>query len=242
MSKRPLVSIVDDDESVRDSLPELLGQLGFAAQAFSSAEAFLASSAPAETDCLILDIAMPGISGPDLQLELMRRSQEIPIVFITAHLDDGVRRASAREGSRGVPVQALQREGPARRAHRSAVDEVEMRTTGIGSPGRGPHAGNSVAAARAIGAAATPNGRPIVFVVDDDVSVRESLELLLRTAGWSLRLSLPRGIPRQASRRLPCCLVLDVSLPGLNGLELQKQLPSARICRSSSSLATATYR
>jgi FixJ family two-component response regulator len=91
MSKRSLVSVVDDDESVRESLPDMLRQLGFAAQAFSSAEAFLASEAVGETRCLILDVAMPGMSGPDLQQELTRRRQEIPIVFITAHEDATIR-------------------------------------------------------------------------------------------------------------------------------------------------------
>ena len=91
MSKRSLVSVVDDDESVRESLPDMLRQLGFAAQAFSSAEAFLASEAVGETRCLILDVAMPGMSGPDLQQELTRRRQGIPIVFITAHEDTTIR-------------------------------------------------------------------------------------------------------------------------------------------------------
>ncbi len=91
MSKRSLVSVVDDDESVRESLPDLLRQLGFAAQAFSSAEAFLASEVVGETRCLILDVAMPGMSGPDLQQELTRRRREIPIVFITAHEDVTIR-------------------------------------------------------------------------------------------------------------------------------------------------------
>jgi FixJ family two-component response regulator len=91
MSKRSLVSVVDDDESVRESLPDLLRQLGFAAQAFSSAEAFLASEVVGETRCLILDVAMPGMSGPDLQQELTRRRREIPIVFITAHEDATIR-------------------------------------------------------------------------------------------------------------------------------------------------------
>jgi FixJ family two-component response regulator len=91
MAKRSLVSVVDDDESVRESLPDLLRQLGFASQGFSSAEAFLASEVVSETSCLILDITMPGMSGPDLQQELMRRRQEIPIVFITANGDRTVR-------------------------------------------------------------------------------------------------------------------------------------------------------
>lgn len=89
--ERPLVSVVDDDESVRESLPDLVRELGFAAQAFSSAEAFLASGYVDQTKCLILDIAMPGMTGPDLQLELKNRQQDIPIVFITALRDDSVR-------------------------------------------------------------------------------------------------------------------------------------------------------
>jgi FixJ family two-component response regulator len=86
-----LVSVVDDDESVRESLPDLLRELGFVVHAFSSAEEFLASECIGETRCLILDIAMPGMSGPDLQRELTRRGQEIPIVFITANRDETVR-------------------------------------------------------------------------------------------------------------------------------------------------------
>jgi FixJ family two-component response regulator len=88
--KRSLVSIVDDDESVRESLPDLLRLSGFAAEAFSSAEAFLASDVVSETSCLLLDIAMPGMSGPDLQQELIRRCQKIPIVFITGLADGSV--------------------------------------------------------------------------------------------------------------------------------------------------------
>jgi FixJ family two-component response regulator len=82
-----LITVVDDDESVRESLPDLLTQHGFVARAFASAEAFLASEYISLTECLILDIAMPRMTGPDLQRELARRRQAIPIVFITAHAD-----------------------------------------------------------------------------------------------------------------------------------------------------------
>ena len=91
IAMRSLVSIVDDDESVRESLPDLLRELGFAAQAFSSAEEFLASESVSQTRCLILDIVMPGMSGPDLQRELTLRRKQIPIVFISAHADETVR-------------------------------------------------------------------------------------------------------------------------------------------------------
>jgi FixJ family two-component response regulator len=87
MGKHPLVSVVDDSESVRESLPDLLKQVGFAVEAFPSAEAFLASGAVNETRCLILDVGLPGMSGPDLQRELIRRGETIPIVFITAQGD-----------------------------------------------------------------------------------------------------------------------------------------------------------
>ena len=99
MSESSLVAVVDDDESVRESLPDLLRQFGFAAQAFSSAEAFLASEALGETRCLILDVAMPGMSGPDLQQELMRRRQEVPIVFITGNGDRTVRARLIAQGA-----------------------------------------------------------------------------------------------------------------------------------------------
>jgi len=91
MVRRSLVSVVDDDESVRESLPHLLKQFGFAAEVFSSAEEFLASEFVDHTRCLILDVAMPGMSGPALQQELSRRRHVIPIVFITAHGDETVR-------------------------------------------------------------------------------------------------------------------------------------------------------
>ena len=99
MVKRPLVSVVDDDESVRESLPDLLREFGFAAQAFSSAEEFLASDCVSQTRCLILDIAMPGMTGPDLQRELTHRRQDIPIVFITAHKDEAVRPRVLAQGA-----------------------------------------------------------------------------------------------------------------------------------------------
>jgi FixJ family two-component response regulator len=99
MLTHSLVSVVDDDESVRESLPDLIRQFGFAAQAFSSAEAFLASDVVSETSCVILDVAMPGMSGPDLQQELRRRRWEIPIVFITANGDRTLRPRLLAQGA-----------------------------------------------------------------------------------------------------------------------------------------------
>jgi FixJ family two-component response regulator len=89
-AERSLVSVIDDDESVRESLPDLLRQFGFAAVAFASAEAFLESQVVGRTRCLVLDVAMPGMSGLDLQEELARRHWTIPIVFITATGDQTI--------------------------------------------------------------------------------------------------------------------------------------------------------
>ena len=99
MVMHPLVSVVDDDQSVRESLPDLLREFGFAVAVFSSAEEFLASDSIDKTQCLILDIAMPGINGCDLQQELMVRRLEIPIVFITAHKDEAVRPRLLQQGA-----------------------------------------------------------------------------------------------------------------------------------------------
>jgi FixJ family two-component response regulator len=84
---RGLVSVVDDDESIRESLPDMLELLGFAARPFASAADFLASDLIAETQCLILDVSMPGMSGPQLQEALTRLGHAIPIIFITAQCD-----------------------------------------------------------------------------------------------------------------------------------------------------------
>ena len=99
MAIQTLISVVDNDESVRESLPDLLREFGFAARAFASAEEFLASDCVGETRCLILDVAMPGMSGPDLQEELTRRARETPIVFITAYGGEDVRSRLLEQGA-----------------------------------------------------------------------------------------------------------------------------------------------
>ena len=99
MADRPLVCVVDDDESIRESLPDLVRELGFEARAFSSAEEFLESGSITATHFLILDVAMPGMSGPDLHRELMQRRQAVPTIFITAHRDDYLRLRILEQGA-----------------------------------------------------------------------------------------------------------------------------------------------
>jgi FixJ family two-component response regulator len=99
MNPRSLVSIIDDDESVRESLPDLLKEFGYASQTYSSAEEFLASDGISRSQCLILDVAMPGMSGPGLQEELNRRKVKIPIVFITGQRDKTLRSRLIEQGA-----------------------------------------------------------------------------------------------------------------------------------------------
>jgi FixJ family two-component response regulator len=94
-----LVSVVDDDESIRESLPDLLKGFGFGVRVFSSAEEFLASDGIDETSCLVLDIAMPGMSGPELKRELVRRQITIPVIFITGRKDNALRARLLEEGA-----------------------------------------------------------------------------------------------------------------------------------------------
>jgi len=98
-TEHPLLSVVDDDEMLRESLPELLREFGFAARAFSSGQEFLASDYVDQTRCLILDVAMPGMSGLDLQKELKRRGRPIPIIFMTAQKDEDIRKQAFRQGA-----------------------------------------------------------------------------------------------------------------------------------------------
>ena len=99
MNLLSVVSIVDDDESVRESLPDLLKEFGLASQTFSSAEEFLASNGIARTQCLILDVAMPGMCGPELQEELNRRKIKIPIIFVTGNRDEALRSRLIERGA-----------------------------------------------------------------------------------------------------------------------------------------------
>jgi FixJ family two-component response regulator len=96
---QPLVAVVDDDESVRESLPGLLRELGFTAQGFASADEFLSFKDLSRTQCLLLDVCMPGISGPELQQELVSRGVRVPIIFITARVDPSIREMLLQRGA-----------------------------------------------------------------------------------------------------------------------------------------------
>ena len=99
MSGVPLISIVDDDDSLRNSLDNLIRSIGFRTQGFPSAEAFLSSNQAFETACLILDVRMPGMNGLDLQRQIVAANWRIPIIFITSHVDDDARARALENGA-----------------------------------------------------------------------------------------------------------------------------------------------
>ena len=94
-----LVAVIDDDDSVREALPDLLREFGFDTVAFDAAEAFLASDSIEQIRCLIVDIAMPGMTGPELHQELVRRGLHVPVIFITAHADASLRSRLLEKGA-----------------------------------------------------------------------------------------------------------------------------------------------
>ena len=96
--KHALVTVIDDDESVRESLEDLLKELGYPAKTFSSGQEFLASGDEHQSQCLIIDISMPGMSGLDLYQELKARGHKIPVIFITAH-DSAMRPQLLQQGA-----------------------------------------------------------------------------------------------------------------------------------------------
>jgi FixJ family two-component response regulator len=99
MIERALIAVIDDHESVRESLHQLLREIGFAVRSFASANEFLIAGCIGEVDCLLTDIDMPGMSGCDLQQELQRRGENVPIVFISAHADDLLRSRVLEQGA-----------------------------------------------------------------------------------------------------------------------------------------------
>ena len=99
MASVPIISIVDDDDAVRNSLDDLIRSIGFRTQGFASAEAFLNSNGACGTACLILDVRMPGMNGLDLQRRLVAGNRQIPIIFITSHADDDARGRALAAGA-----------------------------------------------------------------------------------------------------------------------------------------------
>lgn len=99
MSRTPIIAIVDDDDALRNSLDDLMRSIGFRTLGFRSAEEFLSSNQARDAACLILDVRMPGMSGLDLQHQIVTAQWPIPIIFVTSHADDGARTRALDAGA-----------------------------------------------------------------------------------------------------------------------------------------------
>lgn len=110
VAEPPLISIIDDDESVREALWGLVRSVGFAVSTFASAEEFVSSDQLGNADCLILDVCMPGMSGIELQRQLVAGHSAVPVIFITAHEDEGLRAQALRGGAEAFLIKPFSEE------------------------------------------------------------------------------------------------------------------------------------
>jgi FixJ family two-component response regulator len=194
---KDLISIVDDDESIRRTTTLLIESLGFPAAGFESAELFLKSGQLHETSCLIVDLRMPGMSGLQLQSHLAAQGCTIPIIFITAYDDKGSRQ------------QALQA-GAAAFLGKPFTDEILLRTIRSALRGQLEVAEN------------------LISLVDDDESVRRTTTLLIESFGFhSAAFDSADSFLKSDQLHKTACLIVDVQMPGMNGLELQSHLATA---------------
>jgi FixJ family two-component response regulator len=198
-----LISVIDDDESVRRTTTRLIESFGFRAAAFESAENFLGSGHLNDTSCLIVDVQMPGMNGLQLQSQLAAADCRIPIIFITAYDDKESRRRAMQAGAiafLGKPFRDEQLLESIRLALHELDDE----------PGA---------------------ARNLISIIDDDESVRRTTTRLIESFGFRAA-AFESAESFLSSGQLDCslCLIVDVRMPGINGVELQSQL-AATDCR-----------
>jgi FixJ family two-component response regulator len=203
-----LITIVDDDPSVRHGLERLIRSLGWKTEAFASAQEFLARPQGEAPSCLVLDLQLPGLSGLDLQKRMADAGLETPIVFLTGHGDIPASVQAMKAGALGFLTKPVDEEALSKaiqeaieRDRRNREQHPDLRESGA-----------------------------IIAIVDDDPSVREGLSRLMRSVGLRTEtfasaqelLDRPRTEP-------PSCLVLDLELPGLSGLDLQKRMAEVEL-------------
>ena len=195
-----LISVIDDDESVRRTTTRLIESFGFRAAAFESAENFLGSGHLNDTSCLIVDVQMPGMNGLQLQSQLAAAGCSIPVIFITAHDDKESRRRAMQAGAVAFLAKPFNDEELLQIIH-SALHEFSRELT---------------------------RAESLISLVDDDESIRRTTTRLIdsfgfRTAAFeSAEMFLTSGRLHDTS-----CLIVDVRMPGMDGLQLQSQLAAA---------------
>ena len=194
---RNLISVVDDDESIRRTTTLLIESFGFRAAAFESAETFLSSGQLRDTSCLIVDVQMPGMDGLQVQSQLAATGCRVPIIFITAYDDKESRRRAMQAGAVAFLGKPFSDEELLRTVH-SALHEFSGEFTGAGN---------------------------LISVVDDDESIRRTTTRLIesfdfRTAAFESAETFLGSDHLHDT----VCLIVDVQMPGMNGLQLQSHL------------------
>lgn len=194
---KSLISVVDDDESIRRTTTFLIESFGFRAAAFESAESFLKSAQLHETLCLLVDVQMPGMNGLQLQSELAATGCAIPIIFITAFDNKDIRQQAIRAGAvafLGKPFN----------------DEELLQAIHLALPGEFEATGNLIA------------------VIDDDESIRRTTTLLIESFGLrAAAYASAKNFLESGQLDDISCLILDLRMPDMNGLELQSELAAA---------------
>jgi FixJ family two-component response regulator len=200
---KDLISVIDDDESVRRTTTRLIESFGFRAAAFESAESFLSSGHLNDTSCLIVDVQMPGMNGLQLQSQLAAAGRNIPIIFITAFDDKESRRRAMQAGAvtfLGKPFNDEQ-----------LLESIRLALCGLNDE---------------------PGGaRNLISIIDDDEAVRRTTTLLIESFGFrAAAFESAEDFLGSGNLNDTSCLIVDVRMPGTNGLQLQSQL-AASDCR-----------
>jgi FixJ family two-component response regulator len=192
-----LISVVDDDESIRRTMTFLIESFGFRAAAFESAEVFLKSVQLHDTSCLLVDVQMPGVNGLELQSELAAAGLSIPIIFITAFDNKDTRQQAMRAGAVAF----------------------------LGKPFHDEELLQAVRLALREKFEATKN---LISVIDDDESVRRTTTLLIESFGFrAAAFASAESFLKSGQVHETSCLILDVRMPDMTGLELQSELAAA---------------
>ena len=192
-----LISVVDDDESIRRTTTFLIESFGFRAAAFESAENFLKSVRLHDTSCLIVDVQMPGMNGLQLQSELAAAGCGIPIIFITAYDDKDSRRQAMQAGAVAF----------------------------LGKPFNDEELLQTIRSALRVG---FEINKDLIAVVDDDESIRRTTTLLIESFGLrAIAFESAESFLKSGQQHNTSCLILDVKMPKMNGLQLQSELAVA---------------
>ncbi len=191
---KQLISVIDDDESIRRTTTFLIESFGFRAAAFESAESFLKSARLHETSCLLVDVQMPGMNGLELQRELAVAGRGIPTIFITAFDNKDARQLAMQAGAVAFLSKPFN-DDELLHAVRLALQEEFEKTNNL------------------------------ISVIDDDESIRRTTTLLVESFGFrATAFASAERFLKSGQLNDTSCLILDVRMPDMNGLELQSKL------------------